>query len=180
MDETLQAVNHQSARLKSDLRVLQQEKDSLMHDVAVLHKQLQNVNEKVRFYVIFRLADKKHTYSKCSKSMKKHRDSWFSWCLKMLKCTDKGTDTVYLFSRLDLLLLFITEPCFGDGLALEWSPASEQEAVQRWDVSADGAGSAAAEAGKREASGRSIQHQRRPHAVQREGEPRMTANCNGL
>uniref|UniRef100_A0A3Q1F6M5 Ninein (GSK3B interacting protein) n=1 Tax=Acanthochromis polyacanthus TaxID=80966 RepID=A0A3Q1F6M5_9TELE len=45
-DETLQAVNHQSARLKSDLRVLQQDKDSLKHEVAVLHKQLQNMNEK--------------------------------------------------------------------------------------------------------------------------------------
>uniref|UniRef100_A0AAQ5YWX9 EF-hand domain-containing protein n=1 Tax=Amphiprion ocellaris TaxID=80972 RepID=A0AAQ5YWX9_AMPOC len=45
-DETLQAVNHQSARLKSDLRVLQQEKDSLKREVAVLHKQLQNTNDK--------------------------------------------------------------------------------------------------------------------------------------
>uniref|UniRef100_A0A3B5B5F7 Ninein n=1 Tax=Stegastes partitus TaxID=144197 RepID=A0A3B5B5F7_9TELE len=45
-DETLQVVNHQSARLKSDLRVVQQEKDSLKHDVAVLHKQLQNANDK--------------------------------------------------------------------------------------------------------------------------------------
>lgn len=49
MEETLQAVNHQSVRLKSDLRVLQQERDSLKHDVAVLHKQLQNVNDRVRF-----------------------------------------------------------------------------------------------------------------------------------
>ncbi|XP_068435774.1 ninein isoform X1 [Clinocottus analis] len=46
VDETLQAVNHQSARLKSDLRVSQQEKDSLKHEVAVLHKKLQNVNDK--------------------------------------------------------------------------------------------------------------------------------------
>uniref|UniRef100_A0A3P8SPD6 Ninein n=1 Tax=Amphiprion percula TaxID=161767 RepID=A0A3P8SPD6_AMPPE len=45
-DETLQAVNQQSARLKSDLRVLQQEKDSLKREVAVLHKQLQNTNDK--------------------------------------------------------------------------------------------------------------------------------------
>lgn len=49
VEETLQAVNHQSVRLKSDLRVLQQERDSLKHDVAVLHKQLQNVNDRVRF-----------------------------------------------------------------------------------------------------------------------------------
>ena len=52
MDETLQAVSHQSARLKSDLRVLQQERDSLKLENSVLHKQLQNVNDKVRF--IFR------------------------------------------------------------------------------------------------------------------------------
>ncbi|XP_076604864.1 uncharacterized protein nin isoform X8 [Chaetodon auriga] len=45
-DETLQAVNHQCARLKSDLRVVQQERDSLTRDVAVLQKQLQNVTDK--------------------------------------------------------------------------------------------------------------------------------------
>ncbi|XP_034713446.1 ninein isoform X1 [Etheostoma cragini] len=46
MDETLQALNHQSARLKSDLHVLQQERDSLKLEVSVLHKRLQNVNDK--------------------------------------------------------------------------------------------------------------------------------------
>ncbi|KAG7229144.1 hypothetical protein INR49_013087 [Caranx melampygus] len=46
VDETLQAVNHQSARLKTDIRVLQKERDSLKHEVAVLHKQLQNANDK--------------------------------------------------------------------------------------------------------------------------------------
>uniref|UniRef100_A0A3B5L2M4 Ninein (GSK3B interacting protein) n=1 Tax=Xiphophorus couchianus TaxID=32473 RepID=A0A3B5L2M4_9TELE len=45
-DESFKVVNRQSARLKSDLRVLQQERDSLKHEVAVLHKQLQNANEK--------------------------------------------------------------------------------------------------------------------------------------
>lgn len=50
MDETLQAANHQSARLKSDVRVLQKEKDSLKHEVAVLHKQLQNANDKVNVF----------------------------------------------------------------------------------------------------------------------------------
>ncbi|KAM8913637.1 uncharacterized protein AB9W97_005444 isoform 3-T3 [Spinachia spinachia] len=45
-DETLQAVNHQSARLKSDLRVSQQETESLRHEVDVLHKKLQHVNDK--------------------------------------------------------------------------------------------------------------------------------------
>lgn len=48
LDESLQAVRHQGARLKSDLRGLQQERDSLKYDVSVLHKQLQNVNDKVR------------------------------------------------------------------------------------------------------------------------------------
>lgn len=48
LDETLRAVNHQSACLQSDLQDLQQERDSLKHDVSVLKKQLQNVNEKVR------------------------------------------------------------------------------------------------------------------------------------
>ncbi|KAK9534031.1 hypothetical protein VZT92_009106 [Zoarces viviparus] len=46
VDEGLQAVNHQSARLKSELRVSQKERDSLKRDVAVLHKKLQNVNDK--------------------------------------------------------------------------------------------------------------------------------------
>ncbi|XP_028421086.1 ninein isoform X2 [Perca flavescens] len=46
VDEILQAVSHQSARLKSDLRVLQQERDSLKLENSVLHKQLQNVNDK--------------------------------------------------------------------------------------------------------------------------------------
>lgn len=50
MDETLQAVNHQSVRLKTDIRVLQKERDSLKHEVAVLHKQLQNANDKVRVF----------------------------------------------------------------------------------------------------------------------------------
>ncbi|CAN9501988.1 unnamed protein product [Ophioblennius macclurei] len=45
-DESLQVVNRQSARLKSDLRAVQQEKDSLKHEVTVLHKQLQNSNDK--------------------------------------------------------------------------------------------------------------------------------------
>lgn len=48
MEETLQTVNHQSTRLKSDLRVSQQERDSLKHEVALLHKQLQNAIDKNR------------------------------------------------------------------------------------------------------------------------------------
>ncbi|XP_034418498.1 ninein isoform X2 [Cyclopterus lumpus] len=46
VEETLQAANHQSTHLKSDLRVSQQEKESLKHEVVVLHKKLQNVNNK--------------------------------------------------------------------------------------------------------------------------------------
>uniref|UniRef100_A0A668AL06 Ninein (GSK3B interacting protein) n=1 Tax=Myripristis murdjan TaxID=586833 RepID=A0A668AL06_9TELE len=46
MDETLQAVNLQSARLKSDLRVSHQDRDALKHEVMSLQKQLQNSNEK--------------------------------------------------------------------------------------------------------------------------------------
>ncbi|XP_029937992.1 ninein isoform X2 [Myripristis murdjan] len=46
VDETLQAVNLQSARLKSDLRVSHQDRDALKHEVMSLQKQLQNSNEK--------------------------------------------------------------------------------------------------------------------------------------
>ncbi|XP_054597767.2 ninein isoform X3 [Nothobranchius furzeri] len=45
-DERVQAVNRQTAHLKSELRVLQQERDSLKLEVSVLHKQLQNANDK--------------------------------------------------------------------------------------------------------------------------------------
>ncbi|XP_024917616.1 ninein isoform X2 [Cynoglossus semilaevis] len=47
-DETSQAVHHQSARLKADVRVLQKERDSLKHELAVLHKRLQNASDKNR------------------------------------------------------------------------------------------------------------------------------------
>ncbi|KAI1895270.1 hypothetical protein AGOR_G00104570 [Albula goreensis] len=45
-EEALQAVSLQSARLKSDLRVTQQEKEALKQEVMSLHKQLQNANDK--------------------------------------------------------------------------------------------------------------------------------------
>lgn len=48
MDETLQAVNHQSVHLKADLRVSQQEKEYLKQEAAMLQKKLQNVNNKVK------------------------------------------------------------------------------------------------------------------------------------
>lgn len=66
MDETIQAANHQSARLKSDLRFSQQERDSLKHDVAVLNKRLQNVNDKVRSLKLFFTYRLKKTL-KCNK-----------------------------------------------------------------------------------------------------------------
>uniref|UniRef100_A0AAZ3NWK3 EF-hand domain-containing protein n=1 Tax=Oncorhynchus tshawytscha TaxID=74940 RepID=A0AAZ3NWK3_ONCTS len=46
LDGSLQSVNLQNARLKSDLRVSQQEKDALKQEVMSLHKQLQNANDK--------------------------------------------------------------------------------------------------------------------------------------
>ncbi|XP_051942593.1 ninein isoform X3 [Hippocampus zosterae] len=46
MDDTLQALNHQKARLRSDLRVVQQDRDSLRQEVAVLRKHLQNASDK--------------------------------------------------------------------------------------------------------------------------------------
>ncbi|GLD47747.1 ninein, partial [Lates japonicus] len=69
VDETLQAANHQSARLKSDVRVLQKEKDSLKHEVAVLHKQLQNANDKNH---VLEMA--LHSSGLQNQSKKKYRD----------------------------------------------------------------------------------------------------------
>ncbi len=47
LDSSLQTVTQQKARLKSDLRVTQQERDALKQEVISLHKQLQAANEKV-------------------------------------------------------------------------------------------------------------------------------------
>jgi len=47
LDETLQNNTLQMSRLRSDLRVAQQEKEALEQEVMSLHKQLQNANEKV-------------------------------------------------------------------------------------------------------------------------------------
>lgn len=46
LDFTLQGLTQQNARLKSDLRVTQQERDTLKQEVISMHKQLQNTNEK--------------------------------------------------------------------------------------------------------------------------------------
>ncbi|XP_037096988.1 ninein isoform X1 [Syngnathus acus] len=46
MDDSLQSLSHQKACLRSDLRVMQQERDSLRQEVGVLHKQLQNAADK--------------------------------------------------------------------------------------------------------------------------------------
>ncbi|XP_026796558.3 ninein isoform X2 [Pangasianodon hypophthalmus] len=48
LDFTLQGLTQQNARLKSDLRITQQERDTLKQEVISLHKQLQNANEKCR------------------------------------------------------------------------------------------------------------------------------------
>lgn len=89
MDETLQAVSHQSARRKSDLHDVQQERDSLKHNVTVLNKQLHDVNDKVRF----------GPYQGVQES------------------------TALCMCAVDLTFAFVlaTEPCFGEGLALDWS-----------------------------------------------------------
>uniref|UniRef100_A0A3B4DWB2 EF-hand domain-containing protein n=1 Tax=Pygocentrus nattereri TaxID=42514 RepID=A0A3B4DWB2_PYGNA len=47
LDSTLQGLAQQNARLKSDLRITQQERDALKQEVISLHKQLQNANEKM-------------------------------------------------------------------------------------------------------------------------------------
>ncbi|XP_043112165.1 ninein [Puntigrus tetrazona] len=47
MDSSLQTVTQQNARLKSDLRITQQERDALKQEVISLHKQLQAANEKL-------------------------------------------------------------------------------------------------------------------------------------
>uniref|UniRef100_A0A665TL56 Ninein (GSK3B interacting protein) n=1 Tax=Echeneis naucrates TaxID=173247 RepID=A0A665TL56_ECHNA len=69
LDETLQSVNHQSACLKTDVRVLQKERDSLKHEVAVLHKQLQNANDRNHVLEIAL-----HSSGLQSKSKKLYRD----------------------------------------------------------------------------------------------------------
>ncbi|XP_077588206.1 uncharacterized protein nin isoform X3 [Stigmatopora nigra] len=48
MEDTLQAVNHQRACLRSDLRVMQQERDSFHQKLIVLHKQLVNTSDRNR------------------------------------------------------------------------------------------------------------------------------------
>uniref|UniRef100_A0A672K8M4 Ninein n=1 Tax=Sinocyclocheilus grahami TaxID=75366 RepID=A0A672K8M4_SINGR len=47
LDSSLQTVTQQNARLKSDLRITQQERDALKQEVISLHKQLQAANEKL-------------------------------------------------------------------------------------------------------------------------------------
>ncbi|XP_061749949.1 ninein isoform X2 [Nerophis ophidion] len=46
VDESLQAVDHKRVCLKSELRLVQQDRDSFLQEVAVLQKQLQNANDK--------------------------------------------------------------------------------------------------------------------------------------
>lgn len=49
LEDTLQNVNLQMSRIKSDLQVTQQEKEALKQEVMSLLKQLQNVGDKVIF-----------------------------------------------------------------------------------------------------------------------------------
>lgn len=53
LEETLQDVNLQMSQIKSDLRVTQQEKESLKQEVMSLRKQLQNAGDKVIFFSFF-------------------------------------------------------------------------------------------------------------------------------
>ncbi|XP_069495062.1 ninein isoform X6 [Ambystoma mexicanum] len=48
LDETLQGLNLQISRIKSDLRVTLQENEALKQDVMSLHKLLQNANDKIQ------------------------------------------------------------------------------------------------------------------------------------
>ncbi|XP_052007274.1 ninein-like isoform X1 [Xyrauchen texanus] len=47
LDSSLQTLTQQNARLKSDLRITQQERDALKQEVISLHKQMQSANEKL-------------------------------------------------------------------------------------------------------------------------------------
>ncbi|XP_047201564.1 ninein isoform X4 [Girardinichthys multiradiatus] len=74
--ESLHVVNRQSARLKSDLLVLQKERDSLKHEIAVLCKQLQNANDKNH---ILEMA--LHSSGVQSQGKKMYREE-FSWLME--------------------------------------------------------------------------------------------------
>lgn len=51
LEDTLQNVNLQMSQIKSDLQVTQQEKEALKQEVKSLHKQLQNADDKVIFFI---------------------------------------------------------------------------------------------------------------------------------
>uniref|UniRef100_A0A3Q3W902 EF-hand domain-containing protein n=1 Tax=Mola mola TaxID=94237 RepID=A0A3Q3W902_MOLML len=63
------AVSHQSARRKSDLHDVQQERDSLKHNVTVLNKQLHDVNDKNRV-----LEKALHSTGLTSQNKRQYRD----------------------------------------------------------------------------------------------------------
>ncbi|XP_068195515.1 ninein isoform X6 [Antennarius striatus] len=69
LDDTLQTANHQSARLMADFRVLQKERDSLKHDILLLHKRLQIVTDKNRV-----LEKALHSSSLHNQSKKRYRN----------------------------------------------------------------------------------------------------------
>lgn len=53
LEDTLQNVNLQMSRIKSDLRVTQQEKEALKQEVMSLHKQLQNAGDEVIAFLLY-------------------------------------------------------------------------------------------------------------------------------
>ena len=53
LEDTLQNVNLQMSRIKSDLQVTQQEKEALKQEVMSLHKQLQNAGDKVISFLLY-------------------------------------------------------------------------------------------------------------------------------
>lgn len=53
LEDTLQNVNLQMSRIKSDLRVTQQEKEALKQEVMSLHKQLQNAGDEVISFLLY-------------------------------------------------------------------------------------------------------------------------------
>lgn len=52
LEDTLQNVNLQMSRIKSNLRVTQQEKEALKQEVISLHKQLHNAGDKVISFLL--------------------------------------------------------------------------------------------------------------------------------
>ncbi|XP_029685020.1 ninein isoform X1 [Takifugu rubripes] len=72
IEESLEDVTHQNGCLRSELLDVQRERDFLKHDITVLRKQLQNVNEKNRV-----LEKALYSGGLLSQGKKRHRDEVF-------------------------------------------------------------------------------------------------------